>query len=141
MNQDTKIELEAYLAGDSEVPAPVASAPADAEKAEKPLKAVPDQPASSGGSIGQWFRGLGTWGNLGIALFILIVLWMAIVPVSSGGYTRLELLWATLRGNTRLNTGAPAPETIEQKIAHEADGIGSSIGHNITNFEHWVGHL
>ena len=88
-------------------------------------------------------------GGLGIVLFILFVLWMALAP-NSKGYTRLELIWETLRGKTSLNNNA-APSTIGgfpvpttgSKVANEIiigaeQGI-SNIEHQVIDITHYLG--
>jgi hypothetical protein len=53
---------------------------------------------------------LPTPGGVGLLVFALIFFVWAIVPVSSGGQTRLQLLWLTLTGHTSLATGEAPPE-------------------------------
>src|SRR5579875_2005187 len=74
---------------------------------------------------------LPTPGGVGLLVFALIFFVWAIVPVSSGGQTRLQLLWLTLTGHTSLATGeAPSeqrpgtPTTAPTATAPTTTGIG-----------------
>ncbi len=57
---------------------------------------------------------LPTPGGIGILVFVLIFFIWAIVPVSSSGQTRLQLLWLTLTGHTVVNQGAVGEAPPEQ---------------------------
>ena len=151
---DPKAVIQEYLSnGSSEVVEVVEeTVPATAE-ASPPLATTPDAPKKSlfqGGIFGSnWGGYLMSLGGLGIALFILFVLWMALVP-NSKGYTRLELIWETLRGKTSLNNNA-APATIGgltipntgSKVANEfiigAEQGVSNIEHQVIDITHYLG--
>ncbi len=118
-------------------------------------EAMPDTIPASPKKRGFWHSlfskssGLASSGGLGAALLVLIILYLAIVPVSSGGSTRLELLWATLRGKTVLNPSAPGPAKAVQAFAQSAlVGAETQIGSielglktNVIDLEKWIGGL
>jgi hypothetical protein len=79
---------------------------------------------------------------------VLIILYLAIVPVSSGGSSRLELLWATLRGKTVLNPSAPGPAKAQAFAQSALVGAETQIGSielglktNVIDLEKWIGGL
>lgn len=149
---DPKVVLTEYVNGGSsemiEETLPATDAPAS-----PPLATTPDAPKKSlfkGGIFGSnWGGYLMSLGGLGIALFILFVLWMALVP-NSAGHTRLELIWETLRGKTRLNTnaapssigGLPVPntgsKTVNEFIIGAEQGV-SNIEHQVIDITHYLG--
>ena len=127
-------------------PAPVA---AQEEAGEQMPETVPDAPKKEGFFRNLFSKGssLYTMGGLGAALLVLIILYLAIVPVNSSGSTRLELIWSTLRGKTQLNPSAPGPvKQIESAAVSAANSVGSFAGNvaasvqtNVVDLERWIG--
>ncbi len=158
MNGDADSFLRSYAGSGVAViePSPggevVVETPATAAaEGESMPDTIPASPRKSGFWHGLFSKtsGLASAGGLGAALLVLIILYLAIVPVSSGGSTRLELLWATLRGKTVLNPQAPGPvkavESFAQSALVGADSqiasIGLGIKTNVIDLEHWIGGL
>ena len=156
MNSDADSFLRSYAGSGVAViePSPggelVVENPTAAEGESMP-NTIPASPRKSGFWHGLFSKtsGLASAGGLGAALLVLFILYLAIVPVSSGGSTRLELLWATLRGKTVLNPQAPEPvkavESFAQSALVGADSqiasIGLGIKTNVIDLEHWIGGL
>lgn len=156
MNSDADSFLRSYAGSGVAViePSPggelVVENPTAAEGESMP-NTIPASPRKSGFWHGLFSKssGLASAGGLGAALLVLFILYLAIVPVSSGGSTRLELLWATLRGKTVLNPQAPGPvkavESFAQSALVGADSqiasIGLGIKTNVIDLEHWIGGL
>lgn len=152
----TGSEANAYLAAYSSQsptvaveetsPAPVVSQEGPGEQMPE---TVPDAPKKEGFFRNLFSHGssLYTMGGLGAALLVLIILYLAIVPVNNSGSTRLELIWSTLRGKTQLNPSAPGPvKQIESAAVSAANSVGSFAGNavssiqtNVVDLERWIG--
>lgn len=140
MDDATRAELQAYLAA-SIVAEPgkttTVNLPAKSV-AGSPLRTVPEEEKAKGVGIKGLFSGIGTPGNLMVAMMVLFVLWAAIVPTGNG-YSRLELLWETLRGHTKLNSGTPAPPTLAERITHEGSTLLHQGESSLVHIEQWIG--
>lgn len=57
-----------------------------------------------------WVSAQPTPGGIGLLVLVLIVLVWAMIPVNDAGATRLQLLWLTLTGRTRLRGRVDIPD-------------------------------
>ena len=148
--------LRAYAGGSpNAVPddSPSLPSPAPEESHEEMPETVPDAPKKEGffRSLFSKGSGIASAGGLGAALLVLIILYLAIVPANGSGDTRLELIWATLRGKTQLNPSAPTPvqkvsaavssavQTVTQDSVGFDAGLLSTAETGIIDFERWIG--
>jgi len=95
-----------------------------------------DQVFSIGDRINTWADSVATPGGIGLLLLLIFLLLWAVVPVN-GGKTRLQLLWLTFTGRTKMAASPDAGGTFnatETVTTAGSGGIGSgkSNGHNPT---------
>lgn len=155
MGGEADAYLRAYIGSPDNLPqeAPPAEAPGTVETTDAMPNTVPDAPKKEGffRSLFSKGSGLAAAGGLGAALLVLVILYLAIVPANSSGSTRLELIWATLRGKTQLNASAPGPvkkvqaavtsavQTVTQDSVGFDAGLVSTAETGIIDFERWIG--
>lgn len=111
---------------------------AAAESTDSLLSAVDATLTPSVNALGNWFASRPTPGGVAGLVFVMVVLWFAVIKVS-GKMTRLELIWRTLTGDAdltltneqqqQLNTPVPSMvESVEKIIADVGRGLENAPG-------------
>lgn len=121
----------------------------------KPLETVPEFPENQNESKFKTFaKSLISYGGLGVALLILIILYLALVPANKQGMTRLEILFLTLTGKTGLasgsggNSSGSGSGSINTNVAvsvskgiaqNPLGGLIPDIEHGVIDIGKWIG--
>lgn len=96
------------------------------------LQSVGDRAQALGQSVESWSERVATPGGIGLLLLAIFFLLWAVVPVN-GGKTRLELLWLTLTGRTKMSASPDAGGTFDPSATTSGTGSGGPAPSNVTD--------
>lgn len=85
--------------------------------------------SNMGDRLSSWADSVPTPGGIGLLLVVIFLFLWAIVPVN-GGNTRLQLLWKTLTGRTRMTASPDAGGTYDASAGTGSGGLGSGGSSN-----------